>query len=80
MFKMTGVQKVLTAILVLMWCTVFAAFACGIAWLIKAIFDVNVNYYVAGGIGAFIFVLIFLVGLNQYLTFKKFSEEIEKNW
>ncbi|MGX1902016.1 hypothetical protein ACT3HK_11785 [Thermolongibacillus altinsuensis] len=77
---MNKVQKVLTTILVVMWCTVFAAFACGIGWLIEVVFNVNVNYYVAGGIGAFIFVLIFLIGLNQYLTFKKFSEEIEKNW
>jgi hypothetical protein len=80
MFKMTVTQKVIAVIISLMWCTVFAAFACGIAWLIKAIFDVNVNYFVAGGIGVFIYVLLFLIALNKYLTVKKFSEEIEKNW
>jgi hypothetical protein len=63
-----------------MWCTVFAALACGIAWLIETLFKVNVNYYVAGGIGVFIYVLLFLIALNQYLFMKKFSNEIEKNW
>lgn len=63
-----------------MWCTVLAALACGIAWLIETLFKVNVNYYVAGGIGVFIYVLLFLIALNQYLFMKKFSNEIEKNW
>lgn len=80
MFKMTGTQKVIAVIISLMWCIVFAAFACGIGWLIETLFKVNVNYYVAGGIGVFIYVLLFLIALNQYLTFKKFSEEIEKDW
>lgn len=52
---------------------------CAVGWLIGKLFDLNINYFVAGAIGAIWFIWRYLIAINQYFVYSNMVDDLKKN-
>jgi hypothetical protein len=81
--KKTKGEKIIQGIIMIMSFCAFVAVPCGIVYLINLIPNVAISYWIPAAIGAFMYLFLLLIAVNQLIQFKKFDKKVEKefgNW